>query len=194
MSGQRGAIELLGEGQHVIVDGWHPHSLGGPPLRWKWRGERAPWTVPVSELPIIPAHGLDHLMQRIAISGVLGGALTRTAITTVVKPSKRSNRYEATARLQPLFDKCGSLVKPAIRELVKQIGIEGCGRHDAVVAICGRLVLQRWSDSRAVKFLVPIVNENFGEGDWTKEIENALAHARGRESVRLGAMRGRPWQ
>ena len=67
-------------------------------------------------------------------------------------------------------------------------------RHDAVVAICGRLVLQRWSDSRAVKFLVPIVNENFGEGDWTKEIENALAHARGRESVRLGAMRGRPWQ
>ena len=40
--GERGAVELLAEGQQVVVDGYHPRSLNGSPVRWTWDRERSP--------------------------------------------------------------------------------------------------------------------------------------------------------
>ena len=72
VAGERGAVELLGDGQHVVVHGWHPRSLEGDPVCWTWRGGRSPWAVPVSDLPTIPAMEIESLMHRIGLSGVLG--------------------------------------------------------------------------------------------------------------------------
>jgi hypothetical protein len=192
--GERGAVELLCQGQQVLVHGWHPHSLSGTVIRWNWYQERAPWTVPVSELPLVPSLGIEALLQRVAESNALGAPLVRTQSTTLGRRFTRSAVYPATRRLNELFATHGGLVKPAIRQLIAEIGEAECGRHDAVVAICGRIVLQRWADERALDFLVPIVNEHFGDGDWTKEIQDALDHARRREVARLSKMKTAVWR
>jgi hypothetical protein len=194
VSGQRGAVELLGQGQQCVVHGWHPRSLAGQPVRWQWHAGRAPWTVPAAELPVVAAAELQALMQQITDSGILGLPRTRTANTTVVTGRVCAGNHDATTRLRALFDTHNGLVRPAIRDLVQQIGAEGCGRHDAVVAITGRLVMQKWSDSQVSDFLAPLVNEHFGDGDWTDEIDAALAHARKRDGQRVQRMRGVIWQ
>lgn len=101
--------------------------------------------------------------------------------------------YSVTERLHHLFDRHDGCVKPAIREVVEQIGAEGSGRHDAIVAICGRLILQRWTDQQAHDFLVPLVNQHFQEGDWSIEVQQALDHARKREAESLSRIRGVTW-
>jgi hypothetical protein len=185
VAGERGAVEMLGEGQQVVVDGYHPRSLGGQPVRWVWRNERFPWTVPAAELPVVSAADIEALMERIGASGVLGAPVLRASITTVVASRSRPSAYDATGRLRALLEKHEGLIRPAIREVVEQIGGEGGGRHDALVSIAGRLVLQGWSDQSAIEFLAPIVNDAFGEGDWTDEILGALGHARKRETERM---------
>jgi hypothetical protein len=95
--------------------------------------------------------------------------------------------YAATVRLNLLLGRYDGRVKPAVRELIKEIGVEGCGRHDAVVAIVGRLVQLHWAREQVREFLVPLVNEHFLEGDWTGEVEDAHRHARDRQAARLGA-------
>jgi hypothetical protein len=35
VAGERGAVELLAEGQDVVVDGYHPRSLSGSLVRWR---------------------------------------------------------------------------------------------------------------------------------------------------------------
>ena len=193
--GERGAVELLGEGQQCLVDGWHPRSLAGAPVRWTWRRGRAPWTVPVADLPVIPAMVLTMLMERIKASGVLGAPRSRRTTAPASRPGcARATAYSATERLRALFDKHDDLVRPAVRELIAQIGEEGAGRHDAIVAICGRIVLQRWADQQALDFLLPLINESFGDGDWTREIEAAMAHARRRDNERLGKLRSATWR
>lgn len=189
VQGERGAVELLGEGQQCLVHGWHPRSRSGVPVRWTWHGDRAPWIVPVTDLPVVPASEIEAMMRRIAASGVLGAPRERAASAAAAPRHAGGSAYPATARLNALFEKHDGLVRPAVRELVEQIGAEGTGRHDAVVAICGRLVMQRWADEQAVGFLAPLVNERFGDGDWTAEIEAAIAHAHRREAQRLSGAR-----
>jgi hypothetical protein len=118
----------------------------------------------------------------------------RPASAGTRRPAATGPRLAATERLRTMFERFNGLVKPAVRELVREIGAEGSGRHDAVVAIAGRLVLQRWTVEQAVSFLAPIVNDAFGEGDWTGEIVAALAHARRREAERLSGMKGVRWK
>jgi hypothetical protein len=77
VAGERGAVELLAEGQQVVVDGYHPRSLSGSLERWTWGDERSPWNVPVADLGVIPAAELEALMQRIAASGLLDAPLPR---------------------------------------------------------------------------------------------------------------------
>lgn len=194
IEGHRGAVELLGEGQHVVVDGWHPRSLDGSPVRWTWRHDRSPWTVPSEVLPVVARGEMAALMQRIEAPGVIGLPRARAANTTVVAGQARTQAYPATARLHVLSEMHNGLVRPAITELVQVIGAEGCGRHDAVVAIAGRLAHQQWTDQQVIDFLVPLVNQHFGDGDWSEEIERALWHARGRDLARAQQMRGVSWK
>jgi hypothetical protein len=195
VAGERGKIELLGEGQHFVCHGWHPRSLGGSPVLWEWYRDRAPWTVPVDELPTIPAEELAALMDRIGGSGVLGPPVARVANTTAVVGRRgRAAAYPATGRLNELLVHHNDLVKPAVRELVEEVGKAGEGRHDAIVAVAGRLAYQDWPHQHAVDWLTPIVNEHFQDGDWTEEIERALAHAQGREKARLAKVKTVVWR
>jgi hypothetical protein len=122
------------------------------------------------------------------------GGTTRVRKTTTANTKRRTGPYDATTRLHVLFERYNGLVVPATRELIRQVGAEGCGRHDAVVAVCGRLVFQTWSDERAIEFLVPLVNDAFGEGDWTDEVLDALRHARRRAQERVGSVRTAIWR
>ena len=194
VQGMRGAVELLGNGQHVVVDGWHPLSITGEVVRWNWRHGNAPWTITALALPVVGSAEVHRLMDRIAASGVLGQQTQRAACAgNPYTGEPRASRYEATERLRHLIAKHGGWVKPAIRELVAEIGREGTGRHDGLVAISGRLVHQGWSDEQALTFLVPLVNTSFGEGDWSREVEDALRHARGRTPRRVQAANGVHW-
>jgi hypothetical protein len=181
VAGERGAAELLAEGQQVVVDGYHPRSLSGSPVRWTWLEERSPWTVPAADLPVVPAAELEALMQRIAASGLLEAPLPHASVTTIV--ANRTSSYDATKRLHTMVEKHEDLVRPATRERVEQIGGERSGRRDALVAIAGRLVLEGWSDQSAI-LLAGFVNDRFGEGDQTDEIIKALGRARKRVTER----------
>jgi hypothetical protein len=195
VAGERGAVELLCQGQHLLGHGWHRKSLDGEPLLWEWARGRTSWSVPVADLPIIPAFELTRLMARIGTCGALGSPIQPTATTTGGQSSAaRSTAYAATERLRQLFMKHNDLVKPAMRELIAEIGATGPGdRHDSVVAMAGRLVLQKWTDQQAIDFLVPAINGAFGESDWNGEIYRALAHARSCHKARFNSARRTEW-
>jgi hypothetical protein len=195
IKGNRGAVELLAEGQHFIIDGWHPLShIKGHPVRWTWRDGRAPWNTRKGELPIIPADEVSRALEHIEGSGVLGEAVPTLVPQKSEGTGKSRSVFPATERLHQLFEQYDGLVKPAIQQLIEETGAERSGRHDCLVAICGRLVLQRWDDQRSLAFLTPIINAAFGEGDWSREIQTALDHARRRDNARLQAMRGVTWK
>jgi hypothetical protein len=90
IKGNRGAVELLAEGQHFIIDGWHPLShIKGHPVRWTWRDGRAPWNTRKGELPIIPADEVSRALEHIEGSGVLGEAVPTLCLKN---PKGRENR------------------------------------------------------------------------------------------------------
>src|SRR5262249_45891183 len=106
----------------------------------------------------------------------------------------RGKPYQATFRLRELFEKHDWLVRPAVRELIRELGAEGTGRHDGLVAIAGRLVHQKWTDEQVKNFLVPLTSEFFaGDEDWSQQIEQALEHARKRDDAGHQATRGAAW-
>jgi hypothetical protein len=196
VAGERGAVELLGEGQQFLVDGWHLLSLlAGLPIKWEWYRDRAPWSVPVAELPVLPAEALAAMMDRIRASGLLGPPVARPTTTTpiIAGRGRLGAKFPATERLNELFRQHAGLVKPAVRELIEEVGKAGEGRHDALVAICGRIVFQGWPHQQAVDWLVPIVNEHFQDGDWTDEVERALNHARNRTNAQLAKEKSIVW-
>ncbi len=194
VQGTRGAVELLGNGQHVVVHGWHPLSITGGVVRWSWRHGHAPWTVTALALPVVGSAEVHRLMNSIAASGVLGARVAHTTAPGGAGASRaRVSAYEATGRLRSLLEKHNGLVKPAIRELISEIGHEGHGRHDAVVAITGRLVHQGWTEEQVVEFLAPLVDVAFSEGSWLGEIEAALRHAKMRAAERSCGMKGVTW-
>jgi hypothetical protein len=195
VAGERGKVELLAEGQQCLVHGWHPLSYAGTLVKWEWINDRSPWTVPVGELPVVSAADLTTLMDRIRASGVLGAPVARGATTTTIVGRRgRASAYPATERLNELFRQHNGFVRPAVRELITEVGKAGEGRHDAVVAVCGRLVHQDWPYQEAVDWLTPLVNEHFQDGDWTEEIERALSHALGKEKARLSKVKSIVWR
>jgi hypothetical protein len=112
VAGERGKVELLGEGQQFVCHGWHPLSLGGPPVCWTWHNDRSPRTVPVAELPVVSVEDLTALMNRIGASGIFGPPVVRAVNTTTVVRRGRASAYPATSRLDELFRQHNSLVNP----------------------------------------------------------------------------------
>ena len=183
--GERGAVELLAEGQQVVVDGYHPRSLNGSPVRWTWDRRAFSFRLPVADLPVIPAAELEALMQRIAVSGLLDAPLPRASVICCSSQTgRRALPYDATKRLHTMVEKHEGL-SPAGHPRAssnKSVAKEAVG-HDALVAIAGRLVLEGWSDQGAI-LLAAIVNDRFGEGDRVDEIIKALGRARKRVTER----------
>jgi len=116
----------------------------------------------------------------------LRGVRTRSAGATT---SIARMACPAMVRLHELFEKYDCRIKPAVRELIEEIGNQRRGRHDSVVSLVGYLVRKDWTEPDVLAFLVPLVNEHFGDGDWSKEILDAFRHAHGREQGRTDALR-----
>jgi hypothetical protein len=191
VSGERGGVEALAQGQQIVVDGLHPSSTVDNPVRWTWRDDRAPWTVAIGDLPVIPGGEIERLLEAISVSGILGppiAARNRNCALGRGSSTARTSRgtaYPATVRLRQLLNEHEGRVLPSVRQLVEEVGAVGTGRHDAVVAICGRLVDLGWDEAWAVDFLVPLLNQHFLEGDWTEEVERAFKHAEKRHADNL---------
>jgi hypothetical protein len=189
VSQKLGGIELFcGSGQFAAY-GVHP--MTGQPYRWT------------------PKHPLNtHIVDM----GDLGQTLTARQVFKFVDELRRAEvltqvahgvgngtwaTYPATMRLRELIAKHGGYVVLGVEALIDEVGnaekIEHGDheRHNALVGICGYLVRKGWSDRQALDLLVQAVNEKFGEGDWTEEIERALAHARDREIARTDTLRAR---
>jgi hypothetical protein len=191
VSGECGLVEILAHGQQIVVDGLHPASTVDNPMRWSWTNDRAPWTVAVDDLPVIAAVEIERLLAAISGAGVLGPPVARAGRGVTRRGDgtrtrgARGEPYPATLRLRQLLQANEGRVKPAVRALVDEVGGAGTGRHDCLVAICGRLVALRWDAARAIDFLIPLMNQHFLDGDWTTEVERAIEHARRRNLENL---------
>jgi hypothetical protein len=103
--------------------------------------------------------------------------------------ARRNSRgcYPATTRLRALIDAHDGMIRPAVTALITEIGAAGAGRHDALVSVTGLLVHKRWVNQQITAFLTPLVNQHFHDGDWSVEVERAVAHARDRTAMRRAA-------
>jgi RecA-family ATPase len=101
-------IEVLGRGQHIVVDGIHPDT--GRPYEWLG-GE--PWTVPLSELP--------KLSQ--ATAAALVGDVARLVLGTPGWRRPTATRQQQNGGAEPGADEG----KPLIVQLATRLW--GAGRH-----------------------------------------------------------------
>jgi hypothetical protein len=193
--GQRGAVEILAEGQHLVVHGDHPDvAEHGQARNWHWRRNRTPWNAPISQYPIVLVADIEAALDQLKRSGVLGVPITPpSARGGHASSNPRSTRYPATDRLNELFQRHNGLVKPAVRELIDGT-VEG-ERHDTIVAVCGRLVFQNWAEERVHDLLIPAINANpqFVDFNAIEEITKAFNHARGKDLARAAKARGGQW-
>ncbi len=198
--GEHGRLELLTGAKNFMVDGWHPSDRTGG-TRWWWEDGRSPWTVLANLLPVLPAAAAIALINAIWRSDILGAQIQRYPTAQKGGGAGRPGKLPATEQLRELLRRHGGLVIPAVSDLVRQIGCEGAGRHDALIAIVGRLVHQRWTGDQIATCLVPLANECFptaderraGDVDWSGEIERAVVHAQGRDRAQLAKLPCMEW-
>jgi hypothetical protein len=76
----------------------------------------------------------------------------------------------------------GGRVVPGVRSAFATAGERGSGRHNLVLSTTGYLIARRWPTSRVLELLTPLANEHFGDGDWRREVEAAVAHAEKRQA------------
>ena len=55
ISGDAGRIEILGAGQQLVIDGFHPSGQ-----RLTWDHDRSPATVAADDVPVVPNHRLKR--------------------------------------------------------------------------------------------------------------------------------------
>jgi hypothetical protein len=172
-----------GSGQNAMFG---LHHKTRRPYRWS---ERNPLnTRSVDVRPCVSPQQYDRFAARVIASGVLPGSPKNT--TVVSKSTGASTDHVPSVmaqRLNELCDQCGGLVRPGVRQLIEEIGAAGCGRHNALVTVCGKLVQLRWNERQVIDFLLPLVNERFAAGpddNWKDEVVAAFQHARERDATR----------
>jgi hypothetical protein len=172
-----GGVELFcGSGQ---VAAFGVHQTTGQPYRW---GPRSPLNTRPNELSQVTVVQVEDFIAACLEAGVLGPQTKAAGHNGA--PTSRGVVYPATTRLNELFIRYDGRIRPAVLALLKEVGTAGHGRHDTHVPICGFLVHRNWTNPEIIEFLVPAVNAAFAEGDWSHEIELAIAHARNRERAR----------
>jgi hypothetical protein len=184
LSRKLGGVELFcGSGQ---IAAFGVHAKTGWPYHWS---PINPLNTRPEELPQVTAGQVETFVKALGATGVLqrpvhqaNAPATHRGGSPALAPT---GRYRATERLHALLDEHGGLVKPAVRQLIAETGQAGHDRHNTIVAVCGFLVHARWLNCQIDAFLTPLANASFGEGDWTIEVEGAVAHARNRERARL---------
>jgi hypothetical protein len=183
-----GGIELFcGSGQ---IAAYGVHQKTRQPYLWS---EIHPLNTRPEQLPRVEAEQVDAFIAALIAANVLQRASPSSSQRGNGHAGGRpafapSGRFVATERLHALTAECDGRVRPAIERLIREVGEAGCGRHDTIVAVAGVLVKCSWFNSQIRNFLVPLVNTSFRDGDWSREVELAVAHARNRTRLRRLAM------
>ena len=184
VQGERGAVERLAQGQQVVVHGWHPSGV-----RLGWTRGRSPWKVQAAALPLATESQVAALLDAIATSGALGPKVDRTTPSSAPGGAWAGSATEA---VREAIAAHGGDVLAGIRAAIGEAGARGSGRHDTVVSATGNLIARGWPAEQVIDHITPLANAAFGEGDWTREVRAAAAHAASRRLATTRAVFGGP--
>jgi hypothetical protein len=118
------------------------------------------------------------------------------------QPTRRGRSQSAgsvttdrTARLRVLIDQYGGLLPSAIRALLREAVAPAEGsagnRHSTLQVVVARLIGARWSDNDVRVLLLPIANE-WGDGDWTRHLDDIIRWTRKQEDEAIAEMPAAP--
>jgi hypothetical protein len=190
LSKKLGKVELFAGTGQVVAYGLH--EMTRRPYEW---GPRSPLNTRPTELAQVTAGQVEAFIDALVAANVLQRAASASSQRGNGHAGGRpafasSGRYAATGRLHELMAECDGRVGPAIERLIREVGEQGHDRHNSIVALCGVLVKKCWLNTQIKNFLIPRVNAAFADGDWSDEIQRAIAHARDRARLRRLAMEG----
>lgn len=193
VAGECGGVELLAEGQFLVIHGDHKDEADiGPGRSWSWMHDRAPWNTPAKQLPVVSADAAVAALDNLRTIGVLGPPISMSNAGGH-GGGRPFGTSDVMRRLHELEAQHNGLIRPAVRELIAEIGSAGRERHDAHVRIIGHLRWAGWTAYEVDRFLTPIVNEHFGDGDWSAEVARAYEHAHKKEMEKFTAPRPNRW-
>ena len=96
-----------------------------------------------------------------------------------------------TARLRILLDLHSGYVTPAVRALLREAKAPADGRpgnrHETLKSVVARSILAGWPDDDIRALVLPVINGEWGEGDWTDHIDRLLDWTRTQEAARVAA-------
>lgn len=186
LQGVHGAVERLGHGQQCIVHGWHPSGA-----KLAWHRDRAPWSVNAADLPMVPEDQVAALMNAIRESGTLGSQLPplrghdHSVNGGWEINSPGSYRPDLSADFREHLAREGDMPQ-AVSTMLRAKGEKRTDRHDALIVLAGSLVAKGWEPTAVEALLVEGANANFGDGDWSKEVQAAVKHAATRRADKAG--------
>src|SRR5262249_2942133 len=94
-AGKTCKVEILGDGQQMIIDGFHDEEadVNGRPTIWYWNEGKSPWEQKIDKVPTITLTVLNEIIAEIAnilqtsTSGVVASARVSRQSTYPDKPS-----------------------------------------------------------------------------------------------------------
>lgn len=101
-----------------------------------------------------------------------------------------------TERLRALLHHCGGLISPAVRALLREAVAPSMGRpgnrHATLLAITARCMHAGWPDSDVRALVLPIINTEWNDGDWSEHLDSILGWTQHREAAAVAAMPSAP--
>jgi RepB DNA-primase from phage plasmid len=99
-----------------------------------------------------------------------------------------------TARLRSLLDLHGGYVTPAVCALLREAKAPADGRpgnrHETLKSVVARSIVAGWPDDDIRTLVLPVINGEWGEGDWKDHVDRLLDWTRAQESARVAAAPG----
>jgi RepB DNA-primase from phage plasmid len=120
-----------------------------------------------------------------------GGKGTRRPTVRQAASGGSVSSAGTTARLRVLLELHGGYVTPAVRALLHEAKAPTDGRpgnrHETLKSVVARSILAGWSDDDIRTLVLPVINGEWGEGDWTDHIDRLLDWTRAQEAGRVAA-------
>jgi hypothetical protein len=100
------------------------------------------------------------------------------------------------ARLGALLDRYGDLITPAVRALLREATAPAEGqpgnRHATLITVVGRCIQAGWPDADIRGLVLPTVNTEWGDGDWSAHLDQILTWTREQHDAAIAAMPAAP--
>lgn len=112
---------------------------------------------------------------------------TRSGAPTPINGLGPPSNSMMNARMRELLRQHGGLVLPAIGALISEaVGpTNGPGnRHETLKTAVGKLGSRAWSADEITAFVLPRINQQWGDGDWSEHLASVVSWATGRDAAR----------